>query len=96
MSSGKSHVNIDKALLDPTSVFSTPEEVVDAPTLPHDTKVRILRRWEYDARELAVAEEENMPAPEPDMLDRVLEALHALGSGVDLNHGPPTKQGGDP
>jgi len=47
------------------------------------------------ARELEVAEEENMGGGPPSMLDEVLNALHSLGSEADVAHSPPTKQGGD-
>ncbi len=54
----------------------------------------ILRRWEYDARELEVAEEENMGGASPSLLGEILNARHALNAGVDTEHSPPTKQGG--
>lgn len=91
----KPPLDLTKALLDPTAVFGAPEDVVDAPDLPRDMKVKILRRWEYDARELEVAEEENMPSTQPGLLHRVLKALDALGAEADLDHAPPTKQGGE-
>jgi len=54
-----------------------------------------LRRWEYDARELEVAEDENMAGGPPSQLDRVLAALHRLGVEPDIEHSPPTRQGGE-
>lgn len=53
-------MTLDQALLDPTSVFSRPEDVVREVDLSRLDKIRILKRWEYDARELEVADEENM------------------------------------
>ncbi len=93
----KSEITIDleKAMLDPTAVFRNPEDVLQQAELSQTQKIEILRRWEYDARALEVAEEENMAGAEPsDVLDRVLSALHALGASHDLEHTPPTKQGG--
>ncbi len=52
--------DIDKAMLDPTAVFRTPEEVLLREDMTRDQKIEILRRWAYDARNLEVAEEENM------------------------------------
>ena len=76
--------NIDKALLDPTSVYRKPMDVVKDDTLTREEKIKVLHRWEYDARELQVAEEENMPEltkkKHGDHLSQVLEALHILGS----------------
>jgi len=85
---------LKQALLDPTSVFKTPEEVVASDAIELEQKADILRRWGYDALELEVAEEENMTGGEPDILDRIVKALNALGIEPDLRHRPPTKQGG--
>ena len=84
----------EDALLDPASVFASPEEVVGRTDLTKDQKVEILRRWEYDASEIAVAEEEGMADGKPLLLHRVLEALDTLTGGIDVEHRPPTKQGG--
>ncbi len=50
-------IDVKKAMLDPTMVFKEPKEVVANDELTRDQKIEILRRWEYDARELEVAEE---------------------------------------
>jgi hypothetical protein len=86
---------IEKALVDPGAVFGDPADVVDAQGLDQARKIEILRRWEYDARELQVAEEEGMQGGENhgDLLDRVNRALHALGAEPGLDSSPPTKQG---
>lgn len=86
-------MDYEQALLDPAGVFAAPGDVCDEPSLTLEQKIRILRRWEYDAREMEVAEEENMLGGEPAMLDAVLEALHRLTSEVDVD--APTKQGGE-
>ena len=87
-------VDYEKALLDPSSVFSGPEEVLKHPELTRDQKIEILRRWEYDASEVAVAEEEGMTGDRPLVLRRVLLALESLGARLDPEHSPPTKQDG--
>ena len=84
----------DKALLDPGSVFSTPEEVLEDTTLTREQKIELLRRWEYDASEVGVAEEEGMQNGEPSLVHRIMLALDKLTGGVDVSHTPPTKQGG--
>ena len=58
-------------------------------------KKKVLRRWEYDALELEVAEEENMGGDSFSILSEVLDALHKLDAEVDTEHTPPTKQGGE-
>ena len=87
-------VDIDKALVDPALVFKAPEEVVADNELSREQKIKILQRWEYDVRELQVAEEEGMEGPQPVTLDVVLRALRALGAPVDTERSAPTKQGG--
>ena len=58
-------IDVEKALLDPGLVFKTPGEVVANNELTRAQKIEILRRWEYDVRELQVADEEGMQGPEP-------------------------------
>lgn len=88
-------MNLEQAMTDPTSVFSSPDAVVQIKTLTRGQKIKILRRWEYDARELEVAEEENMGGGPPGLLDQVLKALHQLDAHIDCEHSSPTKQGGE-
>ena len=89
-------IDIKKALLDPSAVFHKPAEVVESDELEREQKIEILRRWEYDARELQVADDESMTAPRPERvtLDAVLQALRALGASPDPERSAPTKQGG--
>ena len=85
-------IDVQKAMLDPTMVFKDPTDVVADESLSRDQKIEILRRWEYDARQLEVAEEEaGMAVRRPDMFDCVVQALHALGVELDTEHSPPTK-----
>ena len=84
--------NIEKAMFDPTNVFADPSEVVADPELTRDQKIEILCRWEFDAHGLEVAEEEaGMTVLHPEMFDRIVKALHALGAERDTEHTPPTK-----
>lgn len=79
-------IDIEKAKLNPGQVFATPKDVLSAKGLSKDQKIDILRRWGYDAKVLAVAEEENMPASVTNdgntIFDEVIEALHELGVGL--------------
>ena len=85
-------IDVNKAMLDPTMVFKDPKDVVANVELSRDQKIEILRRWEYDARQLEVAEEEaGMAVRRPDMFDLVIQALHALDAERDVEHTPPTK-----
>ncbi|HEX2930248.1 MAG TPA: hypothetical protein VHV54_11065 [Candidatus Binatia bacterium] len=89
-------MDFNKALSNPPSVFKHPSEIVASKELSREQKIQILRRWEYDMRELQVADEEGMTAPKPPAigLDTVLAALRAVGAPVDVEHSAPTKQGG--
>jgi hypothetical protein len=74
----------EQALLNPTSIYQLPVEVVQDNSLTREQKIQILHRWEYDARELQIAEEENMPElaeEKGSMLSRVLDALYSLDAG---------------
>ncbi len=85
--------DLDKARLDPTAVFPSPEAVVEHPRLAREQKIDILERWEYDARQLEVAEAENLGGGEPSMLERVLQALAALGAVADRERRSTTRRG---
>ncbi len=85
-------IDVTKAMLDPTKVFKEPKDVVASKELTRNQKIEILRRWEYDARALEMAEEEAGTAVlGPEMFDRVVQALHTLGAERDTEHSPPTK-----
>jgi hypothetical protein len=79
---GNMITKFEKALLDPTSVYRYPMEVVHDRMLTKEQKIKILTQWEYDAKELQTAEEENMlelSEEKGSMLSRVLDAMHKLG-----------------
>ena len=91
-------IDIDKALLNPATVFKTPEEVLKAEELSREQKIDILRRWGYDARELQVAEEENMIGTSVDILGQIMRALLQLDEKSEverLERSPSSKQGGE-
>lgn len=76
-------VSLDEKIADPSGAYDTPEEVLRDAALDRDAKRRILESWERDARELQVAEEENMGGGEPAMLGRVLECLAQVSDEED-------------
>ena len=72
-------------MLNPALVFLGPEDVLQHDELTREQKIEVLRRWKFDALQLQVAEEENMGSEQPsDILDRVLQALHALNASRNL------------
>lgn len=88
-------MDIEKAMLNPAQVFDHPEDILKEESLTHEQKVKLLKRWEYDARELEVAEEENMGGSSPSVLGEILVALNSLDAGGNTGHFSPTKQGGE-
>ena len=87
-----SMIDVSQAMLDPTMVFKEPNEVVASNEITRGQKIEILRRWEYDAHQLEVAEEEaGMAVRRPEMFDLVVQALHGLDAERDTEHTPPTK-----
>lgn len=88
---------IEAAVSHPSNVYATPEDVLTDDRLSPGDKRRVLESWERDARELAVAEEENMGGGEPNMLGRVLTALSQLPLEDDERpRGPATTHGSQP
>lgn len=89
--------NLEQAKRDPSSQFESPHDVVTDKSLSRDEKIDILRRWAYDAREIAVAEEENMMASANDthhiLLEDIQKCLLELNATSDDKDTPPTKQG---
>jgi len=76
------------------NAITSPESILNSSQLSNGEKVSLLQRWEYDVREMLVAEEEGMGDADGEMLSRIVIALSSLGGGPDTEHSPPTKQGG--
>lgn len=90
-------INFEQAKLDPANYFKSPMQVIKNKDLSREEMIEILRSWEYDERELAVAEEENMPvrgSEERNQLDKILKALLQLKAKQEHDPITPTKQGG--
>lgn len=77
--------DIDKAKLDPASVFRAPEDVLAVPGLSPEDKKAILVRWEADVDALLRATGEGMPPSDnrspAEMLRAVHEAMQSLERG---------------
>ena len=87
-------VDMNKAKLNPARVFASPHQVTEEGDLTHKEKVEILKRWEYDSRELQVATEENMPGSNTELLDNILKELEKLGAiSRNRESRSPTKHG---
>jgi hypothetical protein len=81
-------------MLNPAAIFQPPTAVVGHPDWSREQQIEILRRWAYDARAMAVSEEENMTSPYPSGLQSIMKALRALGVESSANNTTATKHGG--
>ncbi len=70
--------DLDRALVDPASVFAAPPEVVHDPSLSIDDKREILRRWAWDEWLLEVDAAESPATGKPSRYDEVKSALLML------------------
>lgn len=87
-------IEYEKAIQDPASVFDKPSDVLHDASLTREQKIEILRRWEYNASEEAVALEEGMPGDETGILRQILIALGEVVGPVNLDLTAPIKQHG--
>ena len=72
-----------EAKANPTRYYRRPSDVVRDRRLKREEKLAILEAWELEARELAVAAEENMSGGEPSLLQDVVDARIELGDATD-------------
>jgi hypothetical protein len=70
--------DLDRAFVNPASVFGSPHDVVRHPLLTIDCKREILLRWMWDEYLLDRADAEGMPEGEPSQLDEVKAALRLV------------------
>jgi hypothetical protein len=56
----------------------SPESIVNDSELGKDEKIRVLSQWAFDEQLVAVAVNEGMLGPEPELLQRILNALGSV------------------
>jgi hypothetical protein len=71
-------IDIEKALVEPNTQFSSPMAVVDTPTITFEQKLEILKTWESQARGLEVASNEGMEGQTRSRLTEVGMAITEL------------------
>lgn len=71
-------LDIKHAILSPSSVFKHPSEVFRNDRISASDKVKILKQWEYDTKELLTATEENMTGDSEDVGELLSEIRHYL------------------
>jgi hypothetical protein len=91
---------MDEALGDVGAIYKHPEAIRDDASLSRAEKIKLLKQWEYDLRELQVAAEENMTGPgtgtgqNAELLRSVRKCLGELGGDEDLELAGAAKHGG--
>jgi hypothetical protein len=70
--------DLDRAFINPASVFDSPFDVVRHPLLTIDCKREILGRWAWDEYLLGLADSDGMPEGEPSRLGEVRAALRLV------------------
>lgn len=73
-------IELKRARLVPSSVFTSPDAVVKSAELSRAEKIQILRRWEFDCRRSSGGEQGDFT----DMLGQVQGALALLGAAPPL------------
>ena len=86
-------VTFNEAKENPATAFAHPKDVL-ASDFTQEEKVEILRQWEYDAAEEAVAEEEGMPNRGDSMVRQVTLCLNELTGHVNMERSGANKQHG--
>ena len=84
----------ERPLPDPTLATASPQEILHHPALTRKEKIELLRSRQYDAAEIAVAEEEGMQGPGNDPMRDILLALAELVEPESDEPVAPTKQHG--
>lgn len=96
-------MDIERAKQDPSSEFSSPEEILQHSDIDTADKITILKQWDYDTREQMVGEEESLGGSDNastanlgELLRDIRKALQCLDPSLsddESDNGSPTKQG---
>jgi hypothetical protein len=73
-------VELKRARLVPSAMFTSPAAVVRSADLSRAQKIQILRRWEFDARRTTNGDPTALPGNVTGLLHQVRGALAALGA----------------
>ena len=70
-------IDLNAALINPSAIFKTPEDVLKSNLSPED-QIKILELWELDLHLLQTCDEENMPGADLQLLKRIHDCLLKL------------------
>jgi hypothetical protein len=90
--------SFEKLVVDVSTHFSTPDQLIAAEDLTREQKLTLLRQWEYDLHLLQVATEENMTSDAPpgnnaEKIREVHAAAEKLGAELDPEKSGAAKAG---
>jgi hypothetical protein len=77
-------VELKRARLVPSSMFTSPDAVVRSADLSRAQKIQILRRWEFDARRMLEGDGVAPPRDVSGLLSQVQGALATLGASAPI------------
>ncbi len=80
----------DRALIAPEQVFPSPMDVVTTESMTPEQKLKVLKHWEANARDLQVASEESMSGPGISRLGEVKKAILKLCEVEKLDERSPS------
>jgi hypothetical protein len=75
----------DRALIAPEQVFTSPMAIVTTESMTPEQKLKILKHWEANARDLEVATEESMTGAGRSQLGEVRKAIDMLCEIEDVD-----------
>jgi len=75
----------ERALIAPEPVFKSPMDIVTTESMTSEQKLKILKFWEANARDLQVATAESMTGPGRSQLGEVRTAIDMLCEIEDLD-----------
>ena len=72
-------LDLDRAMKDPSSVFSSPDEIASSTVLTKEQKLELLEVWKQNAIQLQRAASEGMDGGEDNRLSQVKKAIEKVG-----------------
>jgi len=84
-------LDIEKAIKNPSSIFDDPLDIVKSDKMTKEEKIKVLKSWRYDAKQMSVATEENMGGINSELFFKILDALKLLDVSNADDPSPPTK-----
>jgi hypothetical protein len=70
--------NMERVNISPSITYGHPASVAEDKSIDASERLRILKRWEQEARDLQRASDENMTGGEPSMLPEVRKAIDRI------------------